>query len=131
MAKRNYYELTLDISGLFTSSEIAEKIILSIKENYPKDYYQHFYHITLTGAFPYSLPLSVKDMMGYLGELYHVKIEDQTYMVFDIEALKQEESLQGYFVNELFSSSMDEALIHQALQVGLKAFFSEVDYYED
>ena len=68
--------------------------------------------------------------------MYFAKIKDKTAPFIDIQKLKAENSLKGIFVKNMLnrienaSDSEKETLI-AALNLGLKAFKSEVSYNED
>ena len=74
--------------------------------------------------------------MRFHEEVYFAKIKDSTETKIDFEKLSGEITLKGLFVKNMLakidnSSEEEKELLNKALNLGLKAFNSEVEYNED
>ena len=92
----------------------------------------------LTGGISEDFILSVAEITSRIADsLYFVKIKDRTKPVLDLETLSKEASLKGIFVKnclKLINEAEDEPSknrYQKAMELGLKAFVSEVGFDED
>lgn len=136
VAKRMHLAENVDITGLSSSSEIAEHILQTIKAKYPNNYFENIYKIILTGSIDDGVIISLAEINARLQEsLYFSKMRDKTEIKIDFETLSQENTLKGVFVKNMLSrienSDADEKeKLQYALNIGIKAFSGEVNYDE-
>lgn len=135
ICKRIYTELPIDISGI-APSEISQHVLENLRKI--KDYSEHLYKISLVGSIAEGTSLPLDEIESRLSnEVYFVKVRDNTAVKADFEAISKEHSLKGIFVRRMLerldNSNSDEqhALLEQALNIGLRAFYSEVKYRDD
>ena len=110
VSRRLHIEEKVDISGLNTTAEICDAILNQLKTAYGESF------------------------GGNL--LYFVKVKNHTEFSLDLESLSAEPTLKGIFVKKMLEKqvSADETmkpLIRKALNLGIKAFKTEVKYDED
>ncbi len=105
-----YEEISLDVSGLFDYGQIADKIKESIKK-------ENCYKIHLTGSFEGGFSINADRIINLLEDYSTVKIYDETGEVPDIDMLKNEQSLRGFFVKRLINDPDGQ----EAIMLGLAA----------
>ncbi len=135
-ALRGYFEEEADITGLYTSSEIADSILSMLKQKYPKNYEKNLYKIILTGKVPENTHINCAEILSRMGDmLFFAKIKDNTEFDINLELLAEEISLKGRFVKNMLdkisSNPQNAEQLKRALQLGLKAFSSEVKFSEN
>lgn len=137
ISKRRHISEKIDITGLSTSTEIAEKILTTLKEEYGEEAGNNLYKAELTGKIAESTVISAEQLTSRLSEeLYYIKIKDKTEFDTDLKLLSQEKNLKGIFVKNMLrllknSQPQERKNIEYALNLGLKSFNSEVPYDED
>lgn len=135
-AKRMHIAENIDISGLASSNEIADKITAVIKEKYDNNFTDNLYKIILTGQISDGTLLSLPEIVARLNDtFYFVKLRDKTEFKIDYEALSQENTLKGIFVKNMLkrienAPDDQKQQLKDALNIGLKAFSGEVSYDE-
>ena len=105
-----------------------------------KQFEHHLYKIILKGKVEDGVIFHPEEIKAKLDMLYYVKIKDSIEIEVDYRLLAKEHTLKGMFVQRMLSK-MSEAeqsgkydevrRYKEGLQIGLKAFSSEVKYYED
>ena len=137
-AKRTHIVEKIDISDLCSISAVCDKITETLKTNYGESFAENLYKIILIGNIPEDFSLSLPEIMSRIADtLYFVKIRDNTKPIIDLDALSNEASLKGIFVKnclKLINDTDDETQkinYQKALELGLKAFVSEVNFFED
>lgn len=137
-AKRTHIVEKIDICGFDSTNAVCDKITETLKEKYGQDFGENLYKIILVGNIPEDLSISVAEITSRLSNnIYFIKIKDQTKPIIDLETLSEEASLKGIFVKNCLkriAETADEAekeKLQQALELGLKAFVSEVGFDED
>lgn len=149
ICKRMNVELHVDISGASTNNEVAEIVLRTIKslvtvtesDRGGKAYSKHLYKAILEGAIDASFKLDCEAVAARLeGEVYFIKLRDETHIEIDMDSLAKEASLKGIFVRKMLDKinksldgeNDDEAdKYRKALYIGLKAFDGEVLYNEN
>lgn len=121
-AKRCLHNVTVDISGLETVSEIREAMKNSSGGIDRRDLVK----FTLTGSFS---PDTQKDT-GFLrhafeDEFYHVKIKDESRLSMCREDYLYEVSLKGAFVRSVMESDMEDGEKERVILMGLRALGGE------
>lgn len=105
-----FEEIILDITGCTDYSHIADRIkeVTDSSNNYK---------IHLTGSFEGGFAINADRIVNLLEDYSVVKIYDETGEKPDLEALKNEQSLRGFFVKSL----MDDPDGQEAIMLGLAA----------
>lgn len=121
-AKRCLHNVTVDISGLETVSEIREAMKNACGGIDRKDLVK----FTLTGSFS---PDTQKDT-GFLrrafeDEFYHVKIKDESRLSMCREDYLHDVSLKGAFVRSVMESDMEDGEKERVILLGLRALAGE------
>lgn len=136
-AKRMHICESIDISGSDTSSEITENIINCLKQKYSDSFSENLYKIILTGEIDESAVISLPEITSRLNDIvYFAKLRDKTEIKTDFDALSQENTLKGIFVKNMLNridkaEDSEKDLLKSALNLGLKAFSTEVTYDEN
>lgn len=137
VAKRMHICENVDVSDCFTSADVYSKIMGIIEQKYPNNPFENLYKIILTGFVEENADFSIPEISGRLLEnLYFAKIKDKTQIKIDFNLIAKEPTLKGIFVKNMLNKIENAAdqekdnLIY-ALNLGIKAFNSEVTYYED
>lgn len=134
---RTHNEVKISVDGCVSNTEIADKILRELKDEFGDKYGDNLYKIVLTGKID-GLSVNTAEISARLGEtLYYSKIKDKTELSVNYELLSNEPSLKGVFVKKMLekiNKSEDEnekQLLNDALCMGLKAFETEVSCDED
>lgn len=137
-SSRIYSDVNFDITSLNTNDQIKSSILKKLERLYPENYQDNLYRITLTGRYPEGFIPDSKSISLELADcLYYVTVENNSRPAIDIRALSSDFSLRGIFVQkmlkkiQLCTNESDKETYENALYLGLKAFDSEVGYYED
>jgi len=138
VSKRRHISLNIDISDCTNNLEISEKILKNIIAEYGENYTANLYKIALTGEINEDVLISLAEIESRLSdEVYFIKVKDKTTFKIDFEALSSEVSLKGIFVRNMITrikeaeNEEEKNRLRDALNIGLKAFHSEVTYDED
>ena len=135
-AKRMHLAENVDISGLSSSSEIAEQILKTLKEKYTENFADNLYKIILTGTIDDGVVLSLPEISTRINDsVYFAKLRDNTQIKLDFEALSSENTLKGIFVKNMLlkiknADEVQKPILVDALNIGIKAFSAEVTYDE-
>ncbi len=136
VCKRQHLVIEVDISGCDSSSQIAPLIIDQLK-TIPQ-FESNLYKIVLIGQVDEDLKYSLEEIEERLSlELFYVKLRDKTRIKVDLETLSKENNLKGIFVRKMLEKCEQETdadklqRLECALDIGLRAFSSEVKYRED
>ena len=125
----------ISLNGCSNESEIISNVLESVRRI--DGYSKHLYKIVLEGSLPEGLCVPVAEISSRLNsEVFFAKVRDNTKISLDYELIAQENSLRGIFVQRMLSrklqASPDELdIIENALNIGLRAFFTEVKYRDD
>ena len=135
-AKRMHITENIDISGLASSNEVADKILQDIKSKYADNFADNLYKIILSGKVDEGTVISLPEITARLNDvLYFAKLRDKTEVEVDFESISQENTLKGIFVKNMLvkinaADQAEKELLKAALNIGLKAFSGEVNYDE-
>lgn len=131
VSKRQHIVRKIDITG---AEDICKVILDDLKANY-EAFADNLYKIELTGSIPPEKELNLTEIVTRLSSiLYFVKLRDKTEFAIDLELLAKEPTLKGVFVKNMLKkleTAEDKEAVKRALNVGLRAFNSEVKYNED
>lgn len=125
IAKRRYWDVRVDISGVYTYEEILRKCVYEINAG---DKQKDIYRITLIGELDGKFPIFTSILKDKLNnDFYRVKIEDSTKIALNYSALEEEYSLKGIFVRKIrekmAKTEDDDARmkLEDSLKLGLRA----------
>lgn len=125
VCKRRYHIKEIDITGLFTSDEIKDKIISSISSKEMKD---DLFKIILKGEVSEELVIREKVIENKIKDsFFFIKIIDNTSLKVDYEALRGEFSIKGIFSSKILkeiSECADEEekeILNLALKLGIQS----------
>lgn len=131
VSKRQHIVRRVDVTNC---DDIAATVLEDIKENV-QNWADNLYKIELTGSISPDSELNLAEITARLSSvLYFVKIKDKTEFALDLELLAKESTLKGVFVKnmlEKIKTAEDKDAVKRALNIGLRAFNSEVKYNED
>lgn len=137
VAKRMHICENVDVSDCFTSADVYSKIMGVVEQKYPNAPFENLYKIVLTGFVEENADFSIPEISGRLLEnLYFAKIKDKTQIKIDFNVIAKEPTLKGIFVKNMLNkienaADQEKENLIYALNLGIKAFNSEVTYYED
>ncbi len=138
VSKRLHIEEAVDISGVSTTAEICDAVILKLKAAYGESFSDNLYKIELVGEIAEETEIITAEILARLKPLlYFVKVKNSTEYSLDYESLSAEPTLKGIFVKKMLEKmnatddETEKALIRKALNIGIKAFKTEVKYDED
>lgn len=135
--RRRHIECKVDISGIDTVGAISEKILSELKEKYGENFADNLYKIILCGEISDGVTVDIPEIKKRISDtVFYAKIKDKTRPFYDLTALSRENSLKGKFVKLMLEKAANadaeqKDIIQNALDLGLKAFETEVKYYED
>lgn len=117
LSKDSIEPVTVDISGIKSSFELAETIKKSVPLGATK------IRVTLTGEKERELFDFENSVKNYLKESFsHVSIKDGSYPKLDIDEIKTELSIRGEFVRKVLSDgALDDCMKKEIISVGLNA----------
>lgn len=125
ISKRKYWDVMLDISGVYTYEEIVCKCLYEINVG---DKGKDIYRITLIGELDGEFPIFASVLKDKLNDdFYRVKIEDRTKIALNYSALEEEYSLKGIFARKMREKIVrtedeDEKMkLEESLKLGLRA----------
>lgn len=136
-AKRMHITENVHVSDCTSSANVAERIIGALSQKFGDSYTENLYKLILTGQLDESTDISVPEITSRINELvYFAKIKDKTEVKLDLNLISKEQSLKGFFVKNMLTrlenaDPSQQEQLKTALNIGLKAFNSEVSYDED
>ena len=136
-AKRIHLTETVDVTGLTSSSEIAERILTTLAQKHSTNFADNLYKIVLSGHIEEGTIIGLAEITSRLNDtLYFAKLRDKTEFAIDYETLSQETTLKGIFVKNMLkrlenAEEFEKQQLMAALNIGIKAFTGEVTYDED
>lgn len=132
---RNHEKVTVDVSECADNPAAAEKVLFDLQAKYGEKFADNIYKIILTGDVADGRFFDTGEIASRLaGALYFAKVSDRTEVKHDLEVLRREKTLKGIFVSKMLErieKDPENRKLRDALNIGLKAFTSEVDYSED
>jgi len=115
--EKEFVEKNIDISEIKTEEEIIEKI------NSEKLEENKFYKIILIGN--KNLEINKNKILKILNKKNIIKIKDETKIEIDLEKVKEENNLRGYFIKEILKmkdeNNYTEEELNKAIEIGLEA----------
>lgn len=137
ISKRRHIRESIDITGADTPYNVSELIISTLEKKYGEDFSKNLYRIELIGKAFDETVNNLSEITARLSDrLYFVKLKDKTEPNYNLEELSNEISLKGLFVKNMLrkigeSEGEEKETLKYALNIGIKAFNSEVAFDED
>ncbi|MHB1454911.1 MAG: metallophosphoesterase family protein [Saccharofermentanales bacterium] len=138
---REFIETEISLDGFTSNAALAERIAAEMKQRYSGSFHKDLFKIVLTGQLPQTAGIDAQGIEEKLSkEFFFVKVENETGIAVDYEAIAAEDSLKGIFVRKMHArmgetgNSATNDIIYKGLQYGLSAFEGEVkinDYYKN
>ena len=134
---RRHETVPVDVSEIGEASELFPLILKTLRARFGEHYGQNLYKIVLEGAAEETLKINADELASRLsGEVYFAKVRDNTTVRADYEALAAQPDLKGIFVRRMLEKIAgapqdEQQTLRDALDIGLRAFHSEVKYRED
>ena len=124
-AKRKAWNLIADVTNAQSYYDV-ERLVFSALQTASQD---DIIKLTLIGMHELTLKKDKSLLEERLNDKYFfVKIVDESRPVLDVESLKADTSEKGEFVRLALQEGMEEELLQEVLEVGLKAFYGkEID----
>jgi len=90
---KEFVEMDLDVSEIFSKEELIEKVNeLKLEDN-------KYYKILLAGI--KNIEIDINELKKYSTNKNIIKLKDRTKIEYDLERISKEQSLRGIFVKEL------------------------------
>lgn len=129
---RTNERVEIDVSDCEDSPAVAEKTLSVLSGNY-ESFADNLYKIILVGDIPFGRWFDAAEIESrLLQSVYYAKVKDETEIAVDLELIKNENSLKGIFVSKMLDlikqNPNEEEKLKKALNIGLKAFSTEVDF---
>lgn len=121
LSRREYRAVSLDLSICQDNAEA-----LTLAKNLLKGQGEHLIKLQLCGECGFA-PDTEYIKTGLENDLFYIKVADCTYPAADLEILKNEQSLKGFFVRNMLAraendENQDKNVLREALRLGLSAF---------
>ncbi|MGL5379389.1 metallophosphoesterase family protein [Clostridium sp.] len=123
-SKRNYYNMNIDISGLYTYEEIKSEILKNIDKEKREN---NLYKIELVGEVDQHLKLREEILLSKIKDyFYFIKLVDKTEIKIDFREIANSYSVKGIFVKRMLDSIVEaddesKEIINMALKLGLQS----------
>ena len=125
ISKRNYEEVEIDLSNVFTHDEAANIIINSIEKKYRKN---NFYKIILKGEVSREFYIDEKILLERIKkEFYFCKIINNTKIKLNLEEITKGYSVKSIFAKKLINkyeeleSQEEKECVMMALKLGISS----------
>lgn len=114
--EREFVEFELNIEGVLSKEDLVEKISeLELEEN-------KMYKIILVGS--RNFEIDTREILRLVSLKNVLKIKDETFLNYDLEAIAKENNIKGIFVREamqmLEKGKYSEKEIMRAIEIGLE-----------
>lgn len=136
--KRSYYVKEINVSGLKTDSEISQKIISFLTEEFGESYGENIYKIILIGEVSDGVLISTHNIKSILeSNVFYCAVEDNTEIEIDIKNIDCKNNFKGFFIKKMVekinmqSSEEEKRIYKKALKIGLASFEKDVKYSDD
>ena len=116
MDEKEFKEMELNISDIFSEEELIEKINnLNLENNI-------FYKLILIGD--KNFEINIYNLFKYILNENIIKIKNKTKLKLNLEELAKENNLKGLFVKEILEelnqNNYDKKILENALEIGLE-----------
>lgn len=133
-AKRMYICERIDITD---ADGISEKVLTVLNQKYGSGFKNNLYKIVLVGGIAEGTEINTSEILARISaQVYFAKLRDETHTEADFDAISREKSLKGVFVKKMLerisaAEETEKKRLYAALQLGIRAFDTEVAYNED
>ena len=128
-SKRNYEEVTVDITSCFNYDSVKEKILSNIDENKRKN---NLYKIVLRGEVGENFNIDENILkMKLENDFYYCKIIDKTSISLNLEEILKGYSVKSIFINKLISKlnetedEDEKEIIKMAIKIGISSLLED------
>ncbi len=121
-AKREIKEVSLNITGLDSWTDVRKKLSIQLKDVSKED----LILLKLQGKYNLSLVKKLDLLTDSLNEeFYYVKVLDESSLEIDPKVYEKEVSLKGEFIRNVLSKDLDEDKKNEIIEYGIKALMKE------
>lgn len=122
-AKRNLYELYVDVSECMSSEEMTERVKGALLDSgYPTE---SLIKVILTGKIDVNCEKNTDYILHNISDYYFVKLCDETKMEVDFRMYAFDESLKGEFIRNVLASDLSDDEKGEIIHYGLMALNGE------
>lgn len=128
-SKRNYEEVTVDITSCVNYDSVKEKILSNIDENKRKN---NLYKIVLRGEVGENFNIDENILkMKLENDFYYCKIIDKTSISLNLEEILKGYSVKSIFINKLISKlnetedEDEKEIIKMAIKIGISSLLED------
>ena len=136
--KRAYYTKEINVSGLKSDNEIAEKIIDSLIKEFGENYGENIYKIILIGEISDGILIDAQNIKSILEDcVFYCGVEDNTEIEIDTENIDCKNDFRGLFIKKMAKKISEQTteeeknVYKKALKIGLISFERDVKYNND
>lgn len=121
-AKRELHEVTIDITGIDSWSEIRKNV--SLKTNSISD--NDMVKVKLVGSYNINLIKQNELLNEYLNDKYFfAKLSDESRLAINPKDYEKDISLKGEFIRTVLKSDMSDSEKNEVIEYGIKALMKE------
>ncbi len=121
-AKRELHEVTIDITGIDSWSEIRKNV--SLKTNSIPD--NDMVKVKLVGSYNINLIKQNELLNEYLNDKYFfAKLSDESRLAINPKDYEKDISLKGEFIRTVLKSDMSDSEKNEVIEYGIKALMKE------
>lgn len=140
ICSRKYEQIEVDVTGVTGDAQAAEVVMNTIRQSVTNVSEEQLYKVILKGILEDGVLLHPEEIRVRMKEFYYVKFQDRTTLQVDYSLAAKEKTLKGIFVRnmldkinelELKGKKKEADSCRLGLDIGWKAFGSEVKYRED
>lgn len=132
ISHRKHIHEKIDITNV---EDICNHILTTLNQKFGENYTSNLYKMELTGSINQDCTINTTELATRLSQtVYFAKVKDSTEFLVDFETIANETTLKGIFVKTMLKKQAEAEnpdLYKKALNLGLRAFNSEVKYNED
>ena len=124
VASRNYYRLSVDVTGVMSTQEAAKRIKKELQGvDYPR---KSLVSIELEGAVDVECDIDTEALRELFFEyFYYERVLNRTRLNADYRDYEKDASLKGEFIRMVLKSDMDEEKKAQVIRCGILALSGE------
>ena len=122
IAKRNFYDIKINITDLSENIEIQQKIENEIKNISKKNLVK----IILTGYIDLENTIDIDYLLKkYENNFYYLKIYNETKIKIDYMKYQNDATLKGEFIRLILNQNLEDEYKAKIIQTGIKALLGE------
>ncbi len=134
-AARRHETVRIDIGAATDNAAAAEIVKAELRSRFGETFDKNLYKIILCGEIQENMNISTDEVLARIADdVFFAKLRNETRFSADLQSLSNENTLKGKFVKtmlEKISAEPDNKALDSALNIGLRAFFTEVKYDEN